>query len=193
MSIIYGWTESQWIVFAGLSVAGLSALGLAAIAIRTVRGWRAPATYRTTAYSAAPRPSLVLAQRRARYNPEPHMGALIATAYETADHEALALVIDPLALAHLQPGPGSISSILQEEGVFGPRDEDIDPDLIETFGRWAVERQRDIDTRFAPSMLKAITWAIEGAIAGVDSAAALDAWHSWHTRAETSEWPLVAA
>lgn len=189
MSIIYGWTESQWIVFAGLSVAGLSALGLASIAFRTVRRWTAPATYAVP--SSRPRPSIEAATRRTLLDPP--MSPLVTAAYETADPGPLLAaarrITEPAALAQIAPGVGSITSTLAEEGVFGPRDDRVDADLQQLFGDWYDSWQRSVNAVLAPAMLKAITWAIEGAQAGVSGAAGIQ---EWYAGTETGEWGRVS-
>lgn len=197
MSIFTAWTDGQWTVFAGLTVSGLSALGLLIIAFRIMRGWTAPAQY-AAASATRPRPSIEAAARRTLL--DPHMGTLITAAYEsaalgvptTADdsirrHDGTGRAWDR-ADVKSQPGPGSIVSIAEAEGVYGPRDEDVDADVHTLFGAWEDGWRRSVNVALAPAMLKAVLWAIEGEQAGVSGAGRLQ---EWYQTTPTQGWPLV--
>lgn len=196
MSIFTAWTDGQWTVFVGLTVSGLSALGLLIIAFRIMRGWTAPAQY-AAASAARPRPSIEAAARRTLL--DPHMGTLITAAYEARsacgahdcnEHEPYtrAEYWPADEAAHLQPGPGSIVSIAEAEGVYGPRDEDVDADVHTLFGAWEDGWRRSVNVALAPAMLKAVLWAIEGEQAGVSGAGRLQ---EWYQDTPTQGWPLV--
>lgn len=174
MSIFDTWTQSQWTAFSGLSIAGLSALGLAVIAFRTVRSWTAPATH--TAPPSRPRPSIEAAARRTLL---PDLD-IVRRPVVRADEAA-----------HLQPGPGSITSVLAEEGIFGPRDDgtEIDADVRTLFARWEDGWRRSVNAALAPAMLKAVMWAIEGEQAGVSGAGHLQ---EWYQNTPTGGWPIIA-
>lgn len=58
------WTDQQWGAFTGLTIAGLSAVCLLIVALRIIRGWTAPAVYRSAGAPSSPRPTVTLTEQR---------------------------------------------------------------------------------------------------------------------------------
>lgn len=207
------WSTSQWIAFCGLLVAGLSALGLFAIAIRTVRGWTAPA-HPTFVDGPAPRPTLALAaQRIANGRLE-----LSAAQWRAADSAGLTVTIaptvDPTAellpgdvAEHLAEGPGSLVSLQRVEGSIVAAEPPVDPIVhgwfVEAFDRAAHVPARSeaapLDeggvmtrwhTAIEPLMRTARLWEIQGrGVNGHTSGRQL--LDRWHVDTPTGGWPIV--
>ncbi len=138
------WTTDQWIAFTGTTVAGLAAVALLIVAFRTIRGWTAPATYRTIGDPA--RPSLIPPAER-------HMSEAEITDFERRFKESAAradsawkstLLADSThawlagpeladIAEHLAPGPGSLTSLAGVEGHATERVELIDPEVAQWF------------------------------------------------------------
>lgn len=193
------WTSEQWYAFTGILTAGLAAVALLAMAVRAVRGWTAPA-HAYAVCGPAPRPTLALAARRAS-----------VPTLQPAPLEVIR--IDPLpadVAEHVAPGPGSITSLLREEGHCAPRvDSAIDPDVrrwfAEAFDRPAHAPLRDeagildeggVLTRFRaavePAMRTAHLWEIQGR--GVNGhTSARQVLDRWRIDTPTGEYPLVPA
>jgi hypothetical protein len=194
---ITDWTAQQWTAFTGLVVAGLAALGLLAIMLQHLRARRAEADeVRRLLDSWRATPSTIVAILTGPTQPLP-LGA---------GPRPLPLpVVDPTGeiLAHVAPGPGSITSIREAgEGSLvrvEPADL-VDPEVSTLFDGMMAKWQRSVDAALAPAMLTAVLWTIEGAMAGVVGRVALDEWlaevagddaDAWRAGTPTGEWPLV--
>jgi hypothetical protein len=112
MTSVQQWTDGQWAVFAVTIAAGVAAAVLLYAARSAVLGWTAPAPLRRAALTSAPRPSLVLTERRAI--------AAVPLDPRSIDPAYLAEYMrpltdrdwrDPMAADFTDPGIGALSSI----------------------------------------------------------------------------------
>jgi len=176
MSVFNNWTTDQWNAFAGFTVAGLAALALLALSLAAVR--RRRVEHREVA-------ELIAAWRAT----PSHTVAIVAG---PMPRELPLPVVDPTGavLEHLAPGPGSLTDLAVAEGSLTRVEQSdlIDPEVSAWFDAMAERWQRSVDTALAPAMLVAVTWAIEGAAAGVAGRVAADAWRA---DCPTGEYPLV--
>lgn len=152
LDLDWAWSVRQWYAFGGVTLAGLGAIGLLTIAVRTVRGWTAPATYRDPALAhVRPRPSLELAERRhvvvtpgdfedfakrfraATRGPDDGTYAWMTDRPDEA--QRLIPVIDPTGevLEHMAPGPGSLTSLAAAGPGSLTRAELVEPEVRDGF------------------------------------------------------------
>lgn len=203
------WTHEQWIAFYGIVTAGCAALALLGLAVRSVRGWTAPAhgayADSTVVRRVDPRPTLALAAARG-----PRITDAQVLEHERRWRAAVAWDRPTEVLEHLAPGPGSLTDL----AAAGPGElkrivhaDLIDPDVhawfVEVFDRPAHTPHRDealeLDeggalTRFRaaldPAMRKAHLWEIQGrGHAGHDSARQI--LDHWRAGTDTGAWPVV--
>lgn len=212
------WTADQWAAFCGVTAAGLAAVALLGLAVRTVRGWTAPA-HAYLAPRPALRPTVQLAARRApawaieAYG-VPLTEAIARTHLAAARQRALTAATTPdlpaadiAVLAHLAEGPGSLASLAAVGEGSLVRVELVDRETRDAFA-FAFDRPAHTPTRdeagiiddggvltrfhaaIEASMRKARLWEIQGrGVAGHDSARqALD---HWRIDTPTGEYPLV--
>lgn len=151
LDLDWAWSVRQWYAFGGVTLAGLGAIGLLTIAVRTVRGWTAPATYRDPGLAhVRPRPSLELTERRMVSSPPgPFAGTRFAVssvvppddrtyAWMTDrpdEVQRLIPVIDPTGevLEHMAPGPGSLTSLAAAGPGSLTRAELVEPEVRDGF------------------------------------------------------------
>jgi hypothetical protein len=218
MSVFDFWTTPQWILFGGVTAVGLGALGLLGLAVHAVRGWTAPATYRTT--TPAPRPSLQLAtermtdadmadfEQRWRDSKARATEAWRLPVVVLDERGGTALWTHPTeVLEHLAPGAGSLATLAEVGEGCLQRVELVDPEVArwfaEAFDRPAHAPARDeagvvdpggvlaqFQAAIEPIMRTVKLWEIQGrGNAGVESARqALDHWRMDYP---TGGWPTV--
>lgn len=121
MTAMQHWTTGQWVVFGLTIVVALGAVTLAYVARSAVLGWTAPAPMRI-APSSTPRPSLVLAERRAIAARHAPAMAITAGWIEPARQvpiivgdspTALPVQHDPMTLDYSSHGPGALRDLLE--------------------------------------------------------------------------------
>jgi len=199
------WTPDQWTAFTGVLVAGLAAVALAALAIRHVRAWTAPAhPALPTVRQTQPRPTLHLVTERIE-----QVRASRARAIELTG----TVLVDPIVLKHLAPGPGSLTTLAEVgPGRLSDADPPVDPEVrawfAEAFDRPAHVPRRDeareldeggVLTRFnvaiEGAMRTAKLWELRSYAAehGVATASTWATLARWRIDEPTGEYALVPA
>jgi len=215
--IVFGmnwqWDAAQWSAFLAITAIGLLGLAAAALAIRTVRGWTAPATYRAPA--ARPRPSLQLAERRPLLPEERQAlvwqhapGGAIEAGYAplrpgeapvvfgATDEQWLRdLHVDPTGevAEHFAPGAGSLTTLREVgEGSLAAAEPSVDPDVHAEFERVFAALFADFRVAIEPAMRTAHLWEIRGRGHNGVLSSARRALDEWRINTPTGEWPMVS-
>lgn len=187
MTALQHWTPEQWSVFTVVIAAGVIAMAVLAVLHRA--RWT-PQPLRRVAPTSAPRPSLVLTERRTpsfAFDPSMRLDDTIALGQIARDEW-----VDPMAADFTDPGIGALASIQ----ALGDTDEmqttaELDAwinayaDLRFAMPETAAAREQ-MRINLEPAMRTARLWRMRG-----EGGAGRRALNDWRMDTKTGEYPMI--